>query len=163
MCDTVSKVGSVVFRERVIPGVDGGKPFLMMETQVTQALYEAVMGKNPSCFRGAERPVEQVSWFDATRFCNALSELEGLPPAYHISSHAWPEVAFLHESTGYRLPTEAEWRQKRHDVGGGGGSVWSETPWGWGSNAILLGGEYAGFTRKNHAYPRLGIVAVRNC
>ena len=39
--------------------------FYIMESEVAQQLYQRVMGSNPSNFRGANRPVEQVSWFDA--------------------------------------------------------------------------------------------------
>ena len=59
--------------------------FLMCQHQVTQALWESVMGSNPSCFKGANRPVEQVTWFDCVLFCNKLSEQEGAEPAYIIS------------------------------------------------------------------------------
>ena len=59
------------------------------ETPVTQALYEAVMGSNPSRFKSPLRPVEQVSWHDAVSFCERLGErLGGLKP---------------------HLPTEAQW------------------------------------------------------
>lgn len=52
-------------------------------------------------------PVESLSWYDAVRFCNALSQREGLEPYYR-------EVIFMEEfqilgGNGYRLPTEAEW------------------------------------------------------
>ena len=53
------------------------KGFWMGQTQVTQELWEAVMGENPSHFKGTQLPVEDVSWFDCIRFCNQLSELEG--------------------------------------------------------------------------------------
>jgi formylglycine-generating enzyme required for sulfatase activity len=59
-------------------------PFYMARTEVTQAQYEAVMGANPSYFRGRDLPVEQVSWNDATAF---------VAKAGH----------------GVRLPTEAQW------------------------------------------------------
>ncbi|MCX5671055.1 MAG: SUMF1/EgtB/PvdO family nonheme iron enzyme [Planctomycetota bacterium] len=64
------------------------KPFYMGVTEVTQAQYQAVMGKNPSEFKGATNPVETVSWNDATEFCKKLSEKAG---------------------QAVRLPTEAEW------------------------------------------------------
>ncbi len=84
--------------------------FLMSATEVTQAQYEAVMGSNPSEFKGASRPVEMVSWYDAVRFCNALSEREGLTAAYRISGeNSAPEVTWNLDADGYRLPTEAEW------------------------------------------------------
>jgi formylglycine-generating enzyme required for sulfatase activity len=63
-------------------------PFWLGKFPVTQAQYEAVMGTNPSKFRGANRPVDQVSWYDAESFCQRLSEKLG---------------------NQYRLPSEAEW------------------------------------------------------
>ena len=83
--------------------------FWLGQTQVTQGLWEGVMGANPSRFRGAARPVEQVSWFDCVRFCNALSALEGLPPAYALGGGDAPAVWLDPNARGYRLPTEAEW------------------------------------------------------
>ena len=81
-------------------------PFLIAETETPQKLWTAVMGSNPSKFRGDDRPVEFVSWMDAVRFCNALSEREGLENAYAIASG---EVTWNRAANGYRLPTEAEW------------------------------------------------------
>jgi formylglycine-generating enzyme required for sulfatase activity len=83
--------------------------FWMSQMPVTQGLYQAVMGATPSHFKGDQRPVEQVSWFDAVRFCNALSELERLEPVYQIGSGDKPNVDLNWRATGYRLPTEAEW------------------------------------------------------
>ncbi len=62
--------------------------FFMGKFAITQAQYKAVMGSNPANFKGANRPVEQVSWNDAVEFCRKLSEQT--------------------EYT-YRLPSEAEW------------------------------------------------------
>lgn len=89
--------------------------------QVTQELYESVMGKNPSRFKGSNRPVETVSWYDAVEFCNKLSKKDGLEPCYSINKKRkdpnnisgrdelnWT-VRCDFSANGYRLPTEAEW------------------------------------------------------
>jgi len=65
------------------------KDFWIADTACTQGLWEAVMGKNPAIFKGALRPVENVSWNDCKEFIAKLNELEG--------------------TDKYRLPTEAEW------------------------------------------------------
>ncbi len=82
------------------------RAFLMGKYPVTQALWDSVMGSNRSYFKGANRPVENVSWFDVVVFCNQLSELEDLTPTYTINGH---DVTCNWNATGYRLPTEAEW------------------------------------------------------
>jgi len=85
------------------------QPFLMGQTQVTQELWEAVMGVNPSHFKGAKQPVERISWYDAVRFCNALSGLDNLQPVYSIGTGDEPTVSLDPTANGYRLPTEAQW------------------------------------------------------
>jgi formylglycine-generating enzyme required for sulfatase activity len=93
------------------------KGFWMGETQVTQQLWKAVMGWNPSYFEGSVwLPAESMTWYDCLVFCNQLSELEGFKPCYalsqikkdgdHIES---AEVEWKRDANGYRLPTEAEW------------------------------------------------------
>lgn len=74
--------------------------------EVTQVMYSSLMGTNPSEFTGNNHPVENVSWYDAVRFCNALSQQEGLNPVYTITGE---QVEWNREANGYRLPTEAEW------------------------------------------------------
>ena len=93
-------------REQPVHEVTLSKGFLMMCTPVTQELWEAVVGGNPSYFKGRNRPVEQISWFDCLRFCNALSVQLGLEPVYELSEST---VLVNWGAGGYRLPTEAEW------------------------------------------------------
>ena len=62
--------------------------FAIGQTEVTQELWQAVMGSNPSNFKGAKRPVESVSWNDCQTFITKLNQLTGKK---------------------FRLPTEAEW------------------------------------------------------
>ena len=62
--------------------------FFMGKYVVTQAQWQAVMGNNPSRFKGASRPVEGVSWNDATAFCQKLSQITGKK---------------------YSLPSESQW------------------------------------------------------
>ncbi len=79
-------------------------PFYIDKYEVTQAEYERVTGTNPSRWKGANNPVEQIRWANAAEYCNARSRLEGLQPAY--DPQTW-ECDF--HADGYRLPTEAEW------------------------------------------------------
>lgn len=64
-------------------------PFYMMTTEVTQAQWQAVMGSNPSYFKGDNLPVEQVFWEDVKDFIEKLNQKD--------------------PGKGYRLPSEAEW------------------------------------------------------
>ena len=78
--------------------ISPGKPgFYMGLREVTQAQYQALTGVSPSDFKGADRPVENVSWQDAAAFCKKLSEKTGRT---------------------VRLPTEAEWEYACRAGGG---------------------------------------------
>ncbi|MDR1986060.1 MAG: formylglycine-generating enzyme family protein [Treponema sp.] len=80
--------------------------FYMGKYEVSQEEYEAVMGTNPSYFKGDRFPVERVTWFDAVQYCNDRSIKEGLTPAYTIDGE---RVIWNQKAKGYRLPTEGEW------------------------------------------------------
>ena len=70
--------------------------FHLGATEVTQAQWEAVMGSNPSKFRGNTLPVENVSWVEAMEFCRKLTERERA-------------AGRLPDGYAYTLPTEAQW------------------------------------------------------
>lgn len=80
--------------------------FYMAKTEVTQKDYRALMGSNPSEFKGDDLPVTDITWYDAIEYCNKLSESRGLTPCYTVSGTT---VSWNRAANGYRLPTEAEW------------------------------------------------------
>ena len=114
-------------------------PYSIGKYEVTQKLFEAVMGVNPSNFKDSPaegetqglRPVESISWYHAVVFCNRLSVLMGLESCYtatdsnnnpinlNILDYLQIEQEFTSSyagivscdftKNGYRLPTEAEW------------------------------------------------------
>ncbi len=86
------------------------KDYYMGIYEVTQAQWEAVMGNNPSGFKGESLPVETVSWEDAVTFCEKLSEISG----YNVS-----------------LPTEAQWEYACR--------AGSESKWFFGENDTEYG------------------------
>jgi formylglycine-generating enzyme len=83
-------------------------PYELAPFPVTQAQYAEIVGARPGSVEGDRLPVETVSWLDAVGFCNALSEREGLTPAYRIHADA-EGVGWDASADGYCLPTEAEW------------------------------------------------------
>jgi formylglycine-generating enzyme len=83
-------------------------PYQMAAFPITQSRYAQVTGQRPSTAQGDRLPVEGVSWWDAVRFCNALSRREGLTPVYRLQADV-EGVEWDASVDGYRLPTEAEW------------------------------------------------------
>ena len=82
------------------------------KTEVTQELWKAVMGNNPSKFtRSAKNPVEMVSWFECIEFCNKLTQtvMGAEHCVYTISGTHANDITANFDKKGFRLPTEAEW------------------------------------------------------
>lgn len=88
MMGATSEQGSDVYRDEKPVHQVTLSSFHICKYEVTQELWQAVMGSNPSRFNGSKRPVEKVSWEDCQQFITKLNQLTG---------------------KNYRLPTEAEW------------------------------------------------------
>ena len=95
---------------RIIDGITGipsevtVDAFMISKTEVTQKEFNKIMGYNPSYTKGTDHPVENVSWWEAVRYCNERSMKEGLRPCYNITTGECDL-----SRNGYRLPTDAEW------------------------------------------------------
>ncbi len=108
----------------VVALLNAGKVLLFGKTEVTQSQYQVITKTTPSRFKGDDLPVEQVSWYDAVKFCNQLSLQDGLTPVYNDKNEA--DLT----ANGWRLPTEAEWNFAASGGNSGNNYIYS------GSNTI---------------------------
>ncbi|WP_427194280.1 formylglycine-generating enzyme family protein [Treponema denticola] len=117
--------------------------YLIGETEVTQELWQEVMGNNPSWFDGSsgkepaegetqgKRPVEKVNWYQAIAFCNKLSLKLDLDPCYTVSVGGTP-VDFENLSFN-QIPTvnNADWNEAELDMNKKGFRLPTEAEWEW--------------------------------
>ena len=147
--------------------------FWLGRTEVTQAQYEAVTGKNPSSFKksGKDAPVEQVSWTDAVAFCEKLNERERaagrLPAGYAFTlpTEAQWEYAYRAGTSGEYPgnPDAMGWHEKNSEESTHPVAKRSPNPWGiydmpgnvleW---TLDWFGNYPGGSVTNYAGPRSG-------
>lgn len=111
------------------------RPFYMGKYEVTQAQWQAVMGNNPSHYKGDKLPVEQVSWDDANTFIARLNA--------------------RNDGFTYRLPTEAEWEYA--------GRAGTTSAYYWGNDEIQAC-RYANVADQTatEKYPNMQLVQCRD-
>jgi len=93
--------------EKPVHQVSITKKFFVAKFEISQLLWENVMGYNNSVIKGNDLPAHNIDWLEAIRFCNAISKRMKYDTCYKIINDNI--VKFDTNANGYRLPTEAEW------------------------------------------------------
>ncbi len=125
------------------------RPFYMGVSEVSNGQFRKFKADHRSGIIGQHtldldnQPVVGVTWQDAASFCNWLSQQEGLPPAYQNKDGRLVAVQPL--TTGYRLPTDAEWEWVARYEGGG---KFRRYPWGDSLPVAPRSGNYADVTAR---------------
>ena len=126
------------------------RPFYLAIYEVNNAQYKEYDSEHSSgTLQGQSmdtnnQPVVDITWLDAAKFCNQLSDRESLDLFYNIEEEEI--VGFNVESTGYRLPTEAEWAWVARSTGDGNVLKYS---WGDRLPPADKSGNFADFTTRN--------------
>jgi formylglycine-generating enzyme required for sulfatase activity len=128
------------------------RPFYIGVAEITNVQFRKFHPEHTSGrVRGADlsldldaQPVAHISWAEAAAYCNWLSEQEGLPPAYERRSATY--ALRVPVSTGYRLPTEAEWEYAARYAGPGRTQdyAWGDSPSISGQIGNIAGAEATG-------------------
>ena len=132
--------------------VDG---FFMDKYLVTKELWQSVQtwavnngySINTGAWRDTKHPVKSITWYDAVKWCNARSQLEGLTPCYYTDAEQTiiyrtgnsdiDNTMVKWNANGYRLPTEAEWEKAAR-----GGVTGQRFP--WGDSITVANASYSG-------------------
>ena len=117
--------------------------YLIGETEVTQELWQAVMGNNPSWFDGSsgkepaegetqgKRPVESINWYHAIAFCNKLSIKLNLAPCYTVKEGGNPVDFTTLTFDQIPITDNADWNKAELDMNKIGFRLPTEAEWEW--------------------------------
>ena len=144
--------------------------FEISKYEVSQQLWQEVMGDNPSYYKDPRKPVESVDWYSCIVFCNELSSMTGRRPRYYkdrdftqtidkndyVGKGTGKPFTSIEdsESDGYRLPLESEWQyaasggEKSKGYTYSGSNNINEVAWNEGNNTVY-GTKQVGLLKPN--------------